>query len=35
MKNMSEEYELIEKSDKEGFLVVFPNGTSSFKSGIF
>jgi polyhydroxybutyrate depolymerase len=35
MKNMSEEYELIEKADKEGFLAVFPNGTSSFKSGIF
>jgi polyhydroxybutyrate depolymerase len=28
MKNMSEEYELIEKADKEGFLAVFPNGTS-------
>ena len=34
MKNMSEEYELIEKADKEGFIAIFPNGTSQFRSGI-
>lgn len=28
-------YNLISKSEKEGFIVVFPNGSSAFKSGKF
>jgi poly(3-hydroxybutyrate) depolymerase len=35
MKNMMAEYEITQKADKEGFIAVFPNGTSGFKSGIF
>ena len=32
---MAENYDLIPKSDKEGFIVAFPNGASKFPSGKF
>jgi polyhydroxybutyrate depolymerase len=28
-------YDIVRKSDKEGFIVAFPNGTSRLKSGLF